>query len=395
MALTPNQSELINELESATLVGNRYERLHCVNVNGSGDRRGVLSLVFQGYDRLDNNYVAIKVMDPDRLSDKYRLAAFEREPEILECVEGRARCLQLRNGFQHYTWTVNVTGVTDPLEFKCGYFVTEWLEEDIDSFFFEQDSFSAEEKLRLFRNIVLGLEAIHQEAVFHRDLKIDNIRLRSESTNQVAVIIDFGTAARADTPHIGSTYDSPVGAPAYAPPEAFVGFSGTRELAHLADCYALGVLLFDLFNIREFRFARGNDTEFRRIVAAGASSIATEPNEDKKLNLWISHCKKFRHIPTSPVIASPGNSIPPSIAPITESIYRSLIDFDINNRTSELSEIRHRLDTALKVLNNHRLDAEILRRKRERRQKRQQKLIEKQQRLEDYLSTRKIGHVER
>lgn len=90
MHLSPNQVELIKQLELAPLVGGRYEKLRCVNASGTA-RRGVLSLVFQGYDSVNDCLVAMKFMDPDRLSDAYRIAAFEREPVC--AVNGRGGCV--------------------------------------------------------------------------------------------------------------------------------------------------------------------------------------------------------------------------------------------------------------------------------------------------------------
>ena len=77
--LSANQQELIKQLETTPHLCHRYEKLSCVNVRGT-NRRGVLSLVFQGFDKIEKSLVAVKVMDPDRLGDRYRLEAFEREP---------------------------------------------------------------------------------------------------------------------------------------------------------------------------------------------------------------------------------------------------------------------------------------------------------------------------
>ena len=131
MSLSANQNELVKELEGLSDLNHRYVGLRCVSVL-AGNRRGVMSLVFQAYDQITDAPVAIKVMDPDRLGDAYRLAAFEREAQLLELVEGQKRCLQLKQGLDNYEWEVMITGASAPLKFQCGYFVTEWIEEDID-----------------------------------------------------------------------------------------------------------------------------------------------------------------------------------------------------------------------------------------------------------------------
>ncbi|MDA0822841.1 MAG: protein kinase [Proteobacteria bacterium] len=390
MPLSPNQVELIKQLELATLVGGRYEKLRCVNASGTA-RRGVLSLVFQGYDRVNDCLVAMKFMDPDRLSDAYRIAAFEREPEILELVEGRKRCLQIADNLQHYDWEVTLPGAASPLKFRCAYFVTEWIEEDIDDYFFQQDTIDPAEKLRIFRDLVLSIEAIHSANICHRDLKIDNVRLKVVENEQIVVTIDFGTAAHHDTPSLSSAYARPVGASAFAPPEAFVGFSGDRKLGHLADSYALGALLFDLFNTREFRFVRGSETPFNSLLAAVGSSMAASASRDDSLKIWRNHVRQFRAQSNPPQIDGAGNSIPPSIKSLVNRVYLQLANFDFNRRTSNFSAVRNVIDSALRALANTKKQAEELKRKRRMRKQRQDKALLKQQKLDHYLTNR-LGH---
>ena len=197
MTTSTNQLELIRQLENTQLLNGRYEKLSCVNVVG-GDRRGVLSLVFQGFDQAEKALVAIKVMDPDRLGDTYRLAAFEREPKILEIIEGKKRCLQVKNGLKQYEWEVTLSGGTAPLKFQCGFFVTEWIEEDVDDYFFQQDTCDPKVKLAIFRKLLLAVDSLHKTHIFHRDLKVDNIRVKTIDNEQIVIAIDFGTAARND-----------------------------------------------------------------------------------------------------------------------------------------------------------------------------------------------------
>lgn len=387
MALSSNQQVLIKQLESEALINGRYENLICISVNGN-DRRGALSFVFQAYDQAESCPVAIKVMDPDRLHDKYRIASFEREPELLEIVEGKKRCLQLKNGLQYYEWDINHSSVAVPLKFNCGYFVTEWIEEDVDDYFYNQDQVDPEVKLLIYRKLLLAVEAIHRSEIFHRDMKVDNIRLKSIGDEQIVVVIDYGTAARHDTPSLSSAYAEPVGAGAFAPPEAFVGFSGDRELGHLADNYALGCLLYDLFNTREFRHARASETPFRTLIHAVGSVLVAESSRDGKLRLWREQMKSFHSLATAPVIDGAGNSIPPCIAPILKRIYAQLIDFDFNERASNLSHARRLIDSSLKVLSHNKINAAYIKRKRLMRKQKQERVRLKQERLNQYLTDR-------
>ncbi len=389
MPITANQKSLIEQLEQSPHINSRYENLNCVNIRG-GNRRGVLSLVFQGYDRISQAFVAIKVMDPDKLGNAYRIRAFEREPTILETLEGRNRCLQILDGLQHYSWEVKHPGSTDPLKFECAFFTMEWIEEDADEFFLEQHNYSPIQKLRVFRQILLAVEAIHRANVFHRDIKVDNIRLKSIKNDFAMVLIDFGTAARLDDPSLTTAYPGPVGAPAYSPPEAFVGFSGERNLGKLSDSYALGALLFNLFNSREFRHARNRETPFQQLLYSITPLITACTSEEDKLEVWSEQMRRFRNLSYAPAIDGPGSTLSLAVSGLIKDVYSQLIDFDFLQRTSDLASIRTRVDSAIKLLANHKRERIELRRRRLLRKRRQEKIRRRKKRLERYVSRRRL-----
>jgi len=393
MSLSTNQNALIEELEKSNSINSRYENLTCVNALG-GHRRGVLSLVFQGYDLLENNLVAIKVMDPDRLGDSYRISAFEREPALLEILEGKNRCLQIKDGLQYYNWELQYPGIHDPLRFRCGFFVMEWLEEDADEFFFEQQNHDPIEKLNVFRQLLLAVEAIHRAQIFHRDIKVDNIRIKQIGNQSTILLIDFGTAAHRDDASIATAYPKPVGAPAFSPPEAFVGFSGDRLLGRLSDSYALGAMLFNLFNYREFRHARVTETEFENVVAAIRSTMATRISRDERVEVWRDHVHRFRSLTQPPSIKGVGTTLPVSICQLIESIYVRLVAFDFASRTSNLEKVRGRIDSAIRLLENQNREAIELKRRRIIRSRRQEKVRRKQKRVEMYSAQGRLSNAQ-
>ena len=392
MPLSSNQNDLIKQLETGNAINGRYKSLNCVNVTG-GNRRGVLSLVFQGHDLIEQTLVAIKVMDPDRLSNAYRIQAFEREPAVLETLEGKHRCLQIKDGLQHYNWEVKIPGTPDPLKFQCGFFVMEWLEEDVDDFFFEQQDYDSTTKLKIFRQLLLAVEAIHRAQVFHRDIKVDNIRAKSINNKSTLILIDFGTAARLYDPSITTVYTNPVGAPAFSPPEAFVGFAGDRALGQLSDSYALGAMLFSLFNYREFRHARSTETAFRKLLSAIAPILATSKSRDHRLQVWRDHMHRFRTLTDGPSIDGSGNTLSMAVSQLIKEVYSQLIDFDFLRRTSDLSNIRTRVDSALRLLDNHKKEEIELGRRRLLRDRSQDKIRRKKERLDKYMSKRQLEHA--
>jgi serine/threonine-protein kinase len=96
---------------------------------------------------------------------------------------------------------------------------------------------SEEAILGIARDITAALEFAHQQGVIHRDLKPDNVLLRSDGG---AVLTDFGIA-RAISGYTASTgVNMTIGTPHYLSPEQAQG----RPLDPRVDFYALGVTLY-------------------------------------------------------------------------------------------------------------------------------------------------------
>jgi serine/threonine protein kinase len=389
MALHANSQLLVKHLQGLSLFEGRYANLRLVNYRGL-KKRGVFSLVFRADDQVENKPVAIKFYDlhPHWAADSYRRAAFARESDILHTLIGVDRCLQLVQARSRFDLPVPISGGGTAV-LPCEYFIVEWLDREIDDYFLK-DSEAPEAKLRLFNEIVLAVEMLHRHDVFHRDLKADNLRATMEAAKRIVVAIDLGTAAKIDSGCVLAKYGAPVGAPIYAAPEAYGGgLAGNRRVASLNDSYALGCLLFELFNrdyfFKALRLANA-DMDLR--LSAMAHLVPTKNDHLKQLTEWDLALAKYAPGVTPISIDGPGNMVPPAIAALLNEVVMSLTHFDYRRRMP-LERVRARVWSSIKVLRNQaeakrRIDfaKEMRRRKRARAQMLDQRFRSQRKQLE-------------
>src|SRR6266567_2616820 len=138
--------------------------------------------------------------------------------------------------------------------------------------------------VHITEDVAQGLRFAHGRGVIHRDLKPDNILLRSDGS---AVISDFGIA-RALSGHVASTgVDMAIGTPQYLSPEQAQG----RPLDARLDFYALGITLFKAA-AGEVPFASSDWFELARMhVEASPPSLRKKrPQLSKRFERVVMKC---------------------------------------------------------------------------------------------------------
>jgi serine/threonine protein kinase len=169
----------------------------------------------------DGTPVAIKVLKPRYAGDAQFESRFRNESETAAKLE-HPNIIRIRS--------VAKTG-------EHVYFAMDLCADSLGARIAREGPLAEDDILRLARDIAGALEFAHQQGVIHRDLKPDNVLIRSDGA---AVLTDFGIA-RAVSGYVASTgVNMTIGTPHYLSPEQAQG----RPLDQRVDFYALGVTLY-------------------------------------------------------------------------------------------------------------------------------------------------------
>lgn len=350
-----NSQRLVSEMETLPLLDGRFRDMELVNIS-NGEKRGFFSLVFKAYDEIENKYVALKFFDQDPSKmTVHRLACFEREHQLLEGLVGIPRCLQLLSPMGVLEFDVG----TDDLPFisRAKYFVTEWLDKDIDEYFLRQDIARSVEKLKIFNETVLAIEALHNREICHRDVKVDNFRHRRGVPAETAVVaIDLGAAAMNASPQLKARYADPVGFTTYAAPETFCGLAGDRRVAVLTDVYALGCMLFELFAEDDYWTAYSAlNPDFEARIGALRHVLANAPSVEEVERQWDLHAPKLLSGLAPIEFPRSGTSVPLAVVDLINGLMADMTKPNFRRRAVTLEQVRRRLWSAIRCLENERL----------------------------------------
>ena len=188
---------------------------------------GGMATVYLGRDSELDRLVAVKVLAESLAGDEAFRRRFLREARLAARLSHP-----------------NVVGVYDAGEDAGGPFIVmEYVEgRTLAELLAERGRLPADEAVALGLQACHGLEHAHEAGLVHRDVKPQNLLLRSDGTLKIA---DFGIARAAETTAL-TQIGTILGTAAYLSPEQALG----EDVTSAADIYSLGAVLYELLTGR-------------------------------------------------------------------------------------------------------------------------------------------------
>lgn len=194
-----------------------------------GERVGVGATgeVFRAFDKARGILVAVKRLHEHLAADPFSRDRFHCETDLSTRIDSDhvVRCLE--------------GGVDDD---DRPYLVLEWLEGEDLAQRMKASRVSTSDAIEIARQTTLGLQAMHDAGIVHRDIKPRNLFVANAQQGKpfVVKLLDLGLAYDANT-------DRPegvaLGTPFYMSPEQA---QASSEIGPASDLFSLGALLFEL-----------------------------------------------------------------------------------------------------------------------------------------------------
>lgn len=213
--------------------------------------------VFRGTVRGSGAAVAVKILKPELVSDPEVVARFFQERSILTSINHP-----------------NVVRVVDlVVEGETVAIVMELVQgPDLRQFLQARRTLPPAEAVRLLRQLLAGLAAVHAAGIVHRDVKPENMLLDGTDGQARVRLTDFGVARLSYGASL-TKLSSIIGTPEYMAPEVADHDSATP----FADLYSAGIVLYEMLSGRT-PFAGGHPLAvLRRQVEQPPSPIPGIP----------------------------------------------------------------------------------------------------------------------
>ncbi|MCB1044350.1 MAG: protein kinase [Acidobacteria bacterium] len=184
---------------------------------------GSMGAVYEGTHQALHRKVAVKFLNSESGIDTESGGRFVREARAMA---------QIRSP---HVAQVFFTGKHE----NTPYLVMEYIDgPDFDKYLRAKGSLSANESVRLIREILQGLADAHRTGLTHRDMKPANVMMNQ---NGQAVILDFGLVREVSGESLTQA-GMILGTPRYISPEQVKG----KPVDHRSDLYSVGIMFFEM-----------------------------------------------------------------------------------------------------------------------------------------------------
>jgi hypothetical protein len=238
--------------------------------------RGGMGEVYEVYDEVLGERVALKTIRPEVAVEEDSLARFKREISLARKIAHPNVCRIYEFGFHQ--------PARGP---RTAFFTMELLVGSTLSARIARGAVPIAEAGSIVRQMCAGLDAAHRSGVVHRDFKSANVLLVAETDGTRAVVTDFGLARVAGRSTTTTQTGIVLGTPAYMAPEQVEG----GPITPAADIYALGIVLYEMVTGRTpFEGATGMVVALQRLREPPRPPRALVPDLDPKWESAILRC---------------------------------------------------------------------------------------------------------
>lgn len=194
----------------------KYEIHNLVGVGG-------MACVYRAYDRVEDRWVAIKILKDE----------FSNNSEFLRRFRNEAKAITV----------LSHPNIVDVFDVSFGdrlqYIVMEYIDGITLKQYIDQEGVIRwDEALHFTTQILMALEHAHEKGIIHRDIKPQNVMLLQDGSIKVT---DFGIA-RFSQSETQTMTDKAIGSVHYIAPEQARGDYITNK----ADIYSVGVMLYEM-----------------------------------------------------------------------------------------------------------------------------------------------------
>lgn len=229
-------------------------------------RRGSWVTVYEAEHAVLQRKTLIKWLNPSYKNDKELVGRLNREARLGAAVDHP-----------------NVAKIYEVAECdERPYVAVEWIEgEDFGDFLERQQHLTAQETLVYAKQLLSGLQAIHNAGVVHRDLSPGNIRITQKKRLKIT---DFGLAiGKFETKY--TLPGSVIGTPGYLSPEQASGKEATRQ----SDLFAVGVILHEALTGKRLFYDDDIISILKRIREEEAPLLEPEnPDLPEGFDRWMN-----------------------------------------------------------------------------------------------------------